>query len=553
MDGNSWLQGPPVFLQNPEDCGVIDSFPEMETERQAVPPEEKQQCTMLGSKRFERFSRWDSLVRALSRLRTFTRKSRHSTDIEASTENDSKHVYTETETFIMKQVQQEMFEKEISCIKMKSPLPKDSPIAALNPVLDADGVLRVGGRLGKSDLERNLKHPVIISGKHYVAVLLVRHHHDLIQHQGRHFTEGALRSAGWWIMGVKRLVSSVIHKCVTCKKLRGQQETQIMADLPADRLTRSPPFTYVGVDTFGPWEVITRKTRGGVAYSKRWAILFNCLVTRAIHIEVTEEMSTSSSINALRRFVALRGKVQQFRSDRGTNFLGATEILKVDTVNVEDKPVQDFLSKEQAKWLFNPPHSSHIGGSWERMIGPVRRILDRMMSNVSPKKFTHEVLTTFMAEVSAIVNSRPIVPVSSDPEQPHLLTPATLLTQKTDHVVSPLKGCTGSIKELYLKEWKQVQALADMFWNRFRAEYLQTLQQRQKWQHGKENIKDGDVVLLKEKNIHRNDWPVGRVINAIPSSDAKVRKAEVQIVRDGKIVTFTRPITEIIHLLSPEI
>lgn len=98
-----------------------------------------------------------------------------------------------------------------------------------------------------------------------------------------------------------------------------------MADLPADRVTPSPPFSAVGVDTFGPWPVVARKTRGGLAESKRWAILFTCLASRAIHIEVVEEMRSSAFINALRRFVAIRGPVREFRSDRGTNFIGALD------------------------------------------------------------------------------------------------------------------------------------------------------------------------------------------------------------------------------------
>ncbi|VDI59919.1 Hypothetical predicted protein [Mytilus galloprovincialis] len=115
-----------------------------------------------------------------------------------------------------------------------------------------------------------------------------------------------------------------------------------MADLPKDRLTPSPPFSYVGVDAFGPWPVTFRRTRGGVSQSKRWALLFACLVTRAIHLEVIEELSSSSFINAWRRFIALRGPVRQVRSDRGTNFVGATQDLSMIAQFVEDRNVQNF-------------------------------------------------------------------------------------------------------------------------------------------------------------------------------------------------------------------
>lgn len=170
-----------------------------------------------------------------------------------------------------------------------------------------------------------------------------------------------------------------------------------MADLPSDRLTPGPPFSAVGVDTFGPWHVLTRKTRGGAAHSKRWALMFTCLTTRAVHIELIEEMSSSSFINALRRMTAVRGPVKLFRSDRGTNFVGATDQIGIDAINVEDSEVSAHLSNTGSVWKFNPPHSSHMGGVWERMIGISRNVLNGLLIQ-NKKALTHEALSTLMAE-----------------------------------------------------------------------------------------------------------------------------------------------------------
>lgn len=117
------------------------------------------------------------------------------------------------------------------------------------------------------------RHPIIIPKSNYIVTLLVQHYHERVAHQGRHITEGAIRSAGLWILGGKRLVTSVIYKCVTCRRLRGAVEKQKMSDLPADCLTQSPPFTQVGLDVFGPWSVCARCTRGGLSESKRWAVM----------------------------------------------------------------------------------------------------------------------------------------------------------------------------------------------------------------------------------------------------------------------------------------
>lgn len=98
-----------------------------------------------------------------------------------------------------------------------------------------------------------------------------------------------------------------------------------MADLPADRLSTEPPFTNVGLDVFGPWTVSSRWTRGGLAQRKWWAVLFTCMSVRAVHIEVIKSLDTSSFINALRRFLTIRGPVKHIRSDRGTNFVSGAQ------------------------------------------------------------------------------------------------------------------------------------------------------------------------------------------------------------------------------------
>ena len=124
-------------------------------------------------------------------------------------------------------------------------------------------------------------------------------------------------------------------------------------------------------------------------------------------------MTSSSFINAVRRLIALRGNIREFRSDMGTNFVGATEALKA---NIRNGEVADYLKNSGIIWTFNPPHSSHMGGVWERMIGISRKNLDSMLFGRQGKHLTHKVLTTLMAEVSGIVNSRPIAPITSGPD-----------------------------------------------------------------------------------------------------------------------------------------
>lgn len=93
--------------------------------------------------------------------------------------------------------------------------------------------------------------------------------------------------------------------------------------------------------------------------------MFTCLVSCAVHLEAIEESSTSSFINELRRFTALRGQVIQLRSDRGTNFIGAVYELNIPSDLIEDPLSQKYFEENKSAWMFNPPHASHFGGVWK--------------------------------------------------------------------------------------------------------------------------------------------------------------------------------------------
>ncbi|XP_071368507.1 uncharacterized protein [Centroberyx affinis] len=527
LKDTNWFSGPAILRKHdrnapsqPESFEIVEPDSDAEVRPLIATFATKASEMSLGSHRFKRFSSWKLLTRGITKL--IQKVKSCSGAPEAGTQKADE--FMQARTVIIRSVQQEVFKEEIKSLS-KGEVSKRSPLRKLNPILDTDGVVRIGGRISSAELSWEEKHPIIIPKNHHIATLLVQYYHEQVAHQGRHITEGAVRSAGLWILGGKRLVSSIIHKCVTCRKLRGKMEKQKMSDLPVDRLTQAPPFRHVGLDVFGPWDVCARRTRGGLSEAKRWAVMFTCLVTRAVHIEVVESLSTSSFINALRRFTAIRGSAKLFRSDRGTNFVGACKELGIKT---EDPELQSYLRDHGCTWDFNLPHSSHMGGVWERMIGIARRILDAMLLKVHSPSLSHEVLVTLIAEVAAIMNARPLVPVSSDPDMPAVLTPAMLLT----HTVSASPGDL-DFSDLYRKQWKQVQSLADSFWRRWRQEYLATLQPRRKWQADQPNLQIGDVVLLKDSQAKRNEWPTGLIVNTFPGQDNRVRKVEVRVVKEG--------------------
>lgn len=354
LKDTSWLSGP-KSLYTPETCALestyelVDPSSDLDIRPLVSTLSTTTTSKQLGSHRFSKFSSWKSLTRAITRLIHIARC--FNTTLKKGTCKGwhyCKTGYTVEESdqashIIIQAVQEEIYSQDIKCIQKHEQIPKSSPLRNLDPFIDTHGLLRVGGRLHNANLDQSEKTPVIIPGKHQVAALLIMHHHEHIHHQGRLFTEGAVRTAGFWILGGKRKVSSIIHQCITCRRLRAPLTIQKMANLPADRLSTEPPFTNVGLDVFGPWSVSSRRTRGGHAHSKRWAVIFTCMSLRVVHIEVIESLDTSSFINALRRFLAVRGPVKHIRSDRGTNFVGACKELKIPS-NIDDITVKTYLS-----------------------------------------------------------------------------------------------------------------------------------------------------------------------------------------------------------------
>lgn len=184
------------------------------------------------------------------------------------------------------------------------------------------------------------------------------------------------------------------------------------------------------------------------------------------------------------------------------------------------------------------------------MIGVTRRILEAMLLQ-HKSCLTHEVLSTFFAEVSYIITSRPLVSVSSDPQNPMILSPSLLLTQTSDISISDIIDFDHIDRnDLLRKQWKRVQHLAAVFWKQYKVEFLNTLQNRTKWNSVERNVTIGDVVLVRDKELSRNCWPTGIVTEVTPSYDGLVRTVKVKIVIDGTPKTFLRPINELIMLLE---
>ena len=350
-----------------------------------------------------------------------------------------------------------------------------------------------------------------------MAKLIVRHVRHLIGHLGR---EHVIAKFGedFWIPQVRVLVRSVLNPCLTCKKLNAKPMTQQMAPLPKCRLTAyKPPFSFSGKDLFGPIYV-----KHGPGTAKRWCCLFTCSTTRSVHLEVFNSMDTDEFIMCLRRFINRRGDVKELRCDNGSNFVGSERELKKSLQEWNQGQIERELIQRGCKWIFQPPTASSMSGVWERMVRSAKTVLKSILG---AQTVTDVVLRTLVTEVERILNGRALTANSDDPNDLEPLTPAHLLMQRKIICLPP--GVFEKT-DIYRKKWRQVQFLANLFWERWLKEYIPTLQQRGKWRRVLSYIKPDSLVLLVNDNSPRGHWNLGRVLEMYSGPDGLVRTVKVK-------------------------
>ena len=313
--------------------------------------------------------------------------------------------------------QSECFGDTIKQLKSSQAVSRSSQLSKLDPFLDHQGVLRVGGRLQRSDMPMERKHPAILPKSHIVTQLIVKHHHELVQHQGKGMTVNSVRGQ-FWVQGLSQIVSKMLFNCYACRRQRKVPQDQKMSDLPIDRMESVPAFTHVGVDLFGPFYIKDKRKE-----VKRYGVMFTCLSSRAIHLETANSLDTDSFINALRRFMSIRGPIRTLRSDQGTNIIGGINQLKAAGQEIDDEQVKRFLMDNACDFVLNVPNASHQGGVWERQIRTARSVLNSLLVSQGTQ-LDDECLRTLMCETANIVNSRPLTLVTlNDPTAPEPITP----------------------------------------------------------------------------------------------------------------------------------
>jgi hypothetical protein len=323
----------------------------------------------------------------------------------------------------IKIAQQEIYAQEISDLSKKSQVSLKSQLLPLHPFLDKEGYLRVGGRLQHSHLPYDSKHQLILPPAHHVTELIVMNEHLRLLHAGPQLLSASLREQ-YWIPRMKQIIRPVLHRCLPCFKLKAAASQQLMGQLPLARITVARPFINAGIDYVGPFEIKSGNTRSKTT-TKCYVALFICMATKAIHLELVSNLTSEAFIAALKRFIARRGLINHLYSDNGSNFVGANRELKAFFKSEEfSQQVQNYAAKTQFQWHFIPPNSPHFGGLWEAGVKSLKYHWKRIIGKAL---LTFEEFSTLMTQVEACLNSRPLIALSNEPNDPSYLSPGHCL------------------------------------------------------------------------------------------------------------------------------
>ncbi|XP_063896667.1 uncharacterized protein LOC135118464 [Helicoverpa armigera] len=313
--------------------------------------------------------------------------------------------------------------------------------------------------------------------------------------------------------------------------------TQLMGDLPTQRCNIAKPFEHTGVDFTG--HVLIKANKGrGIKTTKGYVVVFVCMATKLVHLDLVSDLTSSAFLAALRRMAGRKGSPKHLYSDNGTNFVGANKILQEELEQIQKTFDQDFIKEItslEIEWHFNAPSWPTAGGLWEAAVKSLKYHLRRV---VGEQKLTFEEFSTVLAQLEAVLNSRPLCPLTEDPNDLDFLSPSSFINLNQDMTILETETDMRT-------RWHLTQKIVQDIWKRWHAEYLTQLSARSKWRHSQPDIQLNDIVTINDANLPPGKWAVGRVVQLHPGADGHIRVVTLK-TKNGLI---KRPIIKLSILL----
>ncbi|XP_063389850.1 uncharacterized protein LOC134675515 [Cydia fagiglandana] len=384
--------------------------------------------------------------------------------------------------------------------------------------LDVDGLLRSRGRLSNTRWSYDMKHPILLPPKSSFTDKVIRETHVENYHVGVPHTLNIIREK-YWIPQGRAQVQRVLKTCNQCiKQGGGPYRLPPTPALPVERANYSDPYTYTGLDYFGPVLVATK-----LGKEKRWVCLYTCLAVRAVHMEVVKDLTAEECLLALRRFIASRGKPTMILSDNATQFKLTSELL-----------TNSYCVKNSIKWKFIPQLAPWHGGVYERLVALAKHCMKRTLEK---HLLNDNQLLTVIKEIEAVINTRPLTYVGADLDR--VLRPVDFLRLGNCVVPEPMEtdnvGKITATKVDLIASWKRGTMILGEFKDMFIKQYLTSLREKHRYSVKQPRSTSdklpqvGDMVQIFDDSKKRINWKEGKITTLIKSQDGHCRVAKVKV------------------------
>ena len=405
------------------------------------------------------------------------------------------------------------------------------------------------GRLGELlKIGYDLEELTILDPEHPYTKLVLKECHER-DHGGDDRAVWRSREK-FWIPQARRIIKKIRSQCYRCKLLAKRNAGQLMAPLPSERVLPTPAWTYTSVDLFGPLEHVDMVRKR--MKEKCWGVIFTCMVCRAVHIDLTQAYHTDALLQAVRRFMAVRGTPKRFTSDQGTQLIACSKEVAVMLELIDWSVIEGWCSRRTIEWQFVPPQGQHMNGVTESLIRSTKNLLKQSLDG---KRLTFVETQTVMHETAQLLNSRPLGVYSrpgSDPLDGGPITPNHLLLGRASSNIPTHEYSNVS----NTKRIRFIQTIVDEFWKKWKVVVFHSLVPQYKWHKTQRNVQTGDVVLILEEGALVGEYKLGQVIGVKASKDGLVRTAKVRCVNrtDDRITknVLDRPIHKLCIIVPKE-
>ena len=425
--------------------------------------------------------------------------------------------------------------------------------AKLCPVLDTDGIWRVGSRMRVVPFTLDAKLPALLPPRHRVTLLLMRkaHQHSHLLQDG---TVARFRCEGFWTVRCGHLAKSVVDKCVDCRKLSRRLLKQKMGEIPEERLQSPYAWGYCQMDLVGPFKC--RSDVNSRANKKTWGIVIEDANSGAVHLDVVSDYSAQAVIFSLHRFASLRGWPGVICTDPGSQLESASGQFDKWWSSMGDM-LRTFGGEQNFKWKLSPADSPWRQGKAERRIALIKK---QLALSIGDTRVTPLELQTTLMEIANMCNERPIGLSRPRADGTYeIITPNQLLLGRSINI---LPDNTPIVENMPVAaRFRLVHLISTNFWKRWSAEVSPGLVVRQKWHEQSRNLCVGDLVLICEPSKLKAKYKLGVVDSVTLSADNIVRSVVVRYVllqknakgdTNTRIIRVSRSVQRLVLILPVE-